>query len=98
MQVHAGVIPQPLKIPLNKFIVLPATDAGRDLFVECLDADFELQRSGRELGNHFAESIRCTIGNQPEMQEQSRCITLQEKVENGPADAQVEIERAIDKF
>ena len=43
VKVDTGVFAEPAKVLLGFGVVLPASDAGGDFFVECLDADFKLE-------------------------------------------------------
>ena len=57
-----------------------------DFLVERLDADLELQRAGRKLGDDFAQRFRQPVGNHFEVEEMAGLIARQKKFEDGLAD------------
>ena len=69
-----------------------------DFLVERLDADLELQRAGRKLGDDFAQRFRQPVGNHLEMKEMAGPIALEEEFEDGLADGDVEVERAVNEL
>ena len=52
--------------------------------VERLDADLELQRAGRKLGDDFAQRFRQAVGNHLEMKKMSGLIAREEEFEDAP--------------
>src|SRR5439155_19785734 len=95
---HAGMLAEEPEIVLQFVEVLPPADPPADLFIERLNADLELQRSGRELRNDLSQSVRQPIWNNLEVKEEAGLIAFQEKLEERLAGVQVQIEGAIHKL
>src|SRR6185369_11286196 len=87
-----------MKVFLDLSAILAAANQLRDFLVERLDADFKLQRAGRKPGDPFAQTVRQTVGNHLEMQEQPRLISLVEKLEDRFAHIEIQVESPIDEF
>src|SRR6185436_5251699 len=87
-----------MKVFLDLSAILAAANQLRNLLIERLDADFKLQRTGRKPGDPFAQTLRQTVGNHLEVQEQPRLISLVEKLEDGFADIEIQVESPIDEF
>src|SRR5438552_11348110 len=98
MNVNAGPLPEKMKVVLQLAKILAAADQFADLFVKGLHADFELQRARRKLRDQFAQRLRQPVRDHLEVEEQSRFIAFQERVQQRPARVQVQVESAIDKF
>src|SRR5205814_2449743 len=75
-----------------------AADSFADVGVERLDADFELERSRREAGDDFAQRFGEAVGNHFKMEEESRLIAFEEKLQEPTAGAQVQVEGAVHEF
>ena len=69
-----------------------------DAFVEGLDAQLELERAGRETGDHLAQALGQAVGHQLEMKEPARLMACEEEFEDGAAGLDVEVEGAVHKF
>ena len=92
------VCAEPTEILLGFRVVLAAADPSGDFLVEGLDADFELERGGREFLDEDTERFGKAVGNHLEMEEQPWLITVEEKLENGGAGFQIEVECAVNEF
>ena len=84
-----------MEIILQPLIILPAADGRADFLVERLDADLELQRARRELGDDFAQRFGQPVGNHLEVEKMPGLVPLQKEFEDGLAGSDVEIERAV---
>src|SRR5439155_3335148 len=91
----AGLVPQKAKVIFQPLIVLAALDQIADFLVEGLDADLELERAPRKLRDHRAQGFGQPVGDHFKMEEMSGLIAFEEEFQDGPADGEVEVERAI---
>lgn len=98
MDVDSGLVAEESEVVFEFFKILSAADEFADIVIEGLDADFELQRSGGELTDQFAEGIGESIGDHFEVKEESRRVTIEEELEDRAADVEIEIESSIDEF
>ncbi len=98
MDMDTGHGPQPGEVLLDPLIVLAPVDAGGHGLVECLDADLELQRPGRELFDDPAQRGWQPVRDHLEMDKQTGTISFEEKLENRLAGPQIEVEGAVDKL
>ena len=98
VHMDAGFAVQELEVLGEAIVILPAFDAGADLRIETLDADFELERAGRKLGDDVAQAIGQAIGNHLEMEEVAGGVAGEAEFEDGFAGVEIEIEGAVDKF
>ena len=89
---------EPTEILLGFRVVLAAADPLGDFLVEGLDADFELQRAGREFLDEDTQRFAKPVGHHLEMEEQPWLITVEEELEYGGAAFQVEVECAVNEF
>src|SRR5688572_16963292 len=87
-----------MKVVLETLQVLPAAYETAHFFVERLHTHFELQRALGKPRDGVAKSFRQAIGNHFKVEEQYESIYLQEKFQDLFADAQIQIEGAIDKL
>jgi len=69
MQMRLRVLDQPAQIGFRPVVVLAARNTLLHLAIEALDAHFELQHAGRELGDHLFQRLRQMIGHHFEMHE-----------------------------
>src|ERR1017187_7827306 len=98
MDMDARLIAEPAQVLLDLRVVLAATDKFGDSLVECLDADLELERSGWELPDRFAQRLRQAVGNHLEVHKQPRPMPFEKELQDGRTGLQVEIEGAIDEL
>ena len=98
MDVNAGLPAQKTKILLEPRIILPAFDEAANMLIERLNANFELEHARREPGDDFAESFRQTVRDHFEMEEVAGLPAGKEEFENGAADVDVQVERAVDEL
>src|SRR5258706_10265382 len=98
MNVNAGPLAKKTKVVLQLAKILAAADQFADTFAKRLHSNFKLQRARRKLRDQFAQRLREPVGDHLEVEEQSRLIPFQEKLQQRPARAQVQVEGAIDKF
>ncbi len=98
VQVHAGVLAQPLQVGEHLVVVLPPRDRLAYLRIERLHADFELQHAFGELRDRFLERVGQAVRDQFEVHEQPRPQALQEELEDRDARLDVEVERAVDEL
>ena len=98
VNMHAGFAAQEMKVVRELVVVLPAADESAHGFVEGLDADFKLQRARRKFGDGFAQGFRQPVGDHFKVEEMSGLIACEKKIENGFADADVQVEGAVHKL
>jgi hypothetical protein len=98
MNVNAGFGAEPFEILFGDGIVLLTTDELSGFGIEGLDADFELEHAWWEAADDFAKGFRESIGDEFEVEEEVRGDAFEEEFEDGAADAEIEVEGAIDEF
>src|SRR5262249_37414664 len=89
---------EPAEVFLDPRVVLATADEFRDVFVEGLDADLELQRPRAEFPDGFTERIGQAVGNHLEVDEQIRPIAFEEEIQDRRADFEIQVEGAIDEL
>ena len=98
MNVDASFAAEKMKIFRKPFVILPAADELADFRIKGLDADLELQRAGRKLGNDFSQLGGQPVGNHLEMIKISQLMPRQKKFQNCLTRQDVQVERAIHKL
>src|SRR5262249_23634759 len=83
VQINAGLVAEEVKIFFEALIILPALDEDTNLLIKGLDADFELQRAGREAGDDGSQRFRQPVRDHFEVEEMAWLVTLEEKLEDG---------------
>jgi hypothetical protein len=78
--------------------VLATRNAAGHGVVERLNADFELNRALRKCRDEFAQSLRKTVRNHLEVQEQAGSHSFEEEAKNRRCHAEIQIEGAIDEL
>src|SRR5437588_12665550 len=86
-----NVIFQPL-------VILAAFDERADFFIESLDAHFELKRARREPADDLAQRFGQAVRHHFKMEKMSGLIAGKKEFQNGLADVDVKVERAIHKL
>src|SRR5688500_17337514 len=98
MNMHARAFGKKAKVILEPLEVLAAANARTDLRIEALNPHLELNGPRREARDLFPQRLGETVGNHFKVQEHSRLIALEEKLENGSARLRVQIESPVDKL
>jgi hypothetical protein len=98
VEVDTGLLAEEAEIILQPIEVLASGDAGADIGMEGLDADFELEGAGGEGGDFLAERFREAVGDHFEVEEEAVVPAIAEEAEDGTAGGEVEVEGAIDEL
>src|SRR5258706_403756 len=95
MDMNAGAPAQEAKVFFQPLIILLALNQRSSLQVERLDADLQLQRPSRKLGNDFTQGFRQPVRHHLEMKKVPGLITIQEKFKDALARIDVQVESSV---
>src|SRR5205823_11829216 len=98
VKMDAGPRAQKTDVIGQPVIVLPAADQSANFRIEGLNADLQLQCAGRKPRDQFAQGVRKPVGNHFKMDEQAGPVALMKKLKDGFADADIQVERAVNKL
>ena len=96
------MLAQPGDVFCSLLVVLFAADQQLDVGIEGLDANFKLQRTGRESSDCILQRGRQMIGNDFKMGKyrilRRRRQFIEKKLHDPQTRLDIQVERAIDKF
>ena len=103
VQVGVRLRHQPVQVGQGFGVVLPARDALLHLGVEALDADFELQHTGRKLRDQDLEPVRQLVRDQLKVHKLvrgrwSRRQAVQKKLQDARRGLDLQVEGAVHKL